>query len=499
MAGHLLEIGSFYFIYLAVIETGLKRPYRFLFKELKDSEVAYRESEKKFRAIFENAAVGIALADMTGRPAATNDKFRQMVGYSEQELSHLEFSDITHPDDTALDWTEFKEMKQGLRNSYDLEKRYIKKDSRILWADVSVSLIRDADGEPQYTLGAIRDISQRKAAEEEIKKLAKFPEENPNPVLRIDNNGIIIYANPASREILGFWGSSEGGRAPERWKDVVNCALETDLKREVVEAYDDKTISFVIAPLKDYGYVNLYGRDITRAKEIDRAKTEFVSLASHQLRTPLSSISLASELLLRGVGGEVDIRQKKYLDEIYNSTQRMSDLINALLNISRIELGTFVVKPEPLDLPGNIECVLGELSLQINSKKLKLETNYEEAPVIKFDRNVFRIIVENLVTNAIRYSPEGSHITVKLERGDNHVLLKITDNGCGIPQEAQGKIFEKLFRAENAKEMNTEGTGLGLYIVKSVAEKAGAKIWFESRVGKGTTFFVSIPAKENIV
>jgi len=496
LAGHLLEIASFYFIYLAVIETGLKRPYRFLFKELKDSEVAHRESEKKFRAIFENAAIGIVVADMIGRPVAVNEKFKQLIGYTEQELSHMEFPDFTHPDDISLDRDEFKKMNQGLCDSYQLERRYIKKDGGIVWADLSVSLIRDANGKPQYTLGAISNISKRKSAEEEIRKLAKFPEENPSPVLRIDNNGIIIYANTASREILESWGSPEGGRVPERWKDVVNRALETDLKREVVEAYGNKTISFVIAPLKDYGYANLYGRDITRAIEIDKAKTEFVSLASHQLRTPLSSISLASELLLRGIGGEVEEKKKKYLEEIYHSTQRMTDLINALLNISRIELGTFVVKRVPMDLAKNADRVLSELTLQLNEKKLRLKKSFKEVPIVQFDENVFRIIIENLLTNAIRYTPGGGCITVKLERNESDILLSVADTGCGIPSGAQDKVFDKLYRAENAKEINSEGTGLGLYVVKSVVEKVGAKIWFESKKDTGTTFYVSIPVKE---
>jgi two-component system phosphate regulon sensor histidine kinase PhoR len=289
------------------------------------------------------------------------------------------------------------------------------------------------------------------------------------------------------------------GNAPVRWISIISRALADNLKEEVVETYGGKIISFLIVPIKEYGYVNLYGRDITRAELIDRAKTEFVSLASHQLRTPLASISLASELLLRGVGGEVEGRQKKYLEEIYGSTQRMTDLINALLNISRIELGTFVLKTEPLDLVKIIESILNELALQINGKKLDLKTNFEKVPIIEFDHNVFRIIVENLITNAIRYSQAGSPIMVSLEHDGSFIRLIVSDKGCGIPEAARDKIFDKLFRAENAKEMNRDGTGLGLYIVKSVAEKAGAKIRFESRDGEGTTFYVSIPIKKDVI
>jgi len=499
MAGHLLEIASFYLIYLAVIETGLKKPYRLLFKELKDSEVAYRESEQKFRAIFENAGVGIVMADLTGRPVVINDKFKEIIGYSDEELAKMEFPEFTHPDDIILDKDNFDKMKLGLRDTYELEKRYIKKDGNILWADISVTLIKDAKGKPQYTLGVIRDTSKRKSAEDEISKLAKFPEENPYPILRIDQKGIITYANSSGKEMLEFWKSSVGRAAPGRWKAIIKHALETNLKEEAVEKYGGRIISFVVAPLKDFGYANLYGRDITRAIEIDKAKTEFVSLASHQLRTPLSSISLASELLLRGVGGEVEEKQKKYLEEIYHSTQRMADLINALLNISRIELGTFVIKPVPMDLAKNINRLLDELTLQVNEKKLNLIRSFKQIPIVEFDENVFRLITENLLTNAIRYTPGGGLITVKLEKNEFDVLFSVTDTGCGIPLSAQDKVFDKLYRAENAKEINSEGTGLGLYVVKSVAEKVGAKIWFESKKGNGTTFYVSIPLKATVV
>lgn len=643
LAGHLLKVAAFYLIYLAIIEIGLKKPFRYLFKELKDNETALRFSEQKFRAIFENASVGIVMADMTGRPVAVNEKFEKMTGYPKEELYHKEFPEFTHPDDVSLDWQELKEMKQGRRSSYELEKRYLKKDGGILWADTNVSLIRDEYGEPLYTLGVIRDIGRQRAAEEEIKKLAKFPEENPNPVLRIDQNGIITYANPESRALLRAWGSSVGLEAPERWKKLVERALRDNSGAETAEIFEGKTISLLVAPLKDYGYANVYGRDITakqkveeelrqseknlreqnqrlerltvdlekfqravsnaqdliiitdadgrivfanqaaeamtgysraeminqraslwgggmaaefykemwrtikeqklpfkgeiinrkksgerfiadthvspivdeqervvffvgverdvtRAKEIDQAKTEFVSLASHQLRTPLSSISLAVELLLRGVGGETDERQKRYLEEIYGSAKRMTDLINALLNISRIELGTFAVKPEPTNLAKEIDCVLDELALQISGKRLKLTKSYEAGlPVVRFDRNILRIIAENLITNAIRYTPKNGRIAVALGRGDNGILFTVSDTGHGIPKRAQSKIFDKLFRAENAKEINSEGAGLGLYIVRSVAEKVGARVWFESEEDKGTTFFVLFPLKEETI
>ncbi|KKR33230.1 MAG: Multi-sensor signal transduction histidine kinase, partial [Candidatus Falkowbacteria bacterium GW2011_GWF2_39_8] len=241
----------------------------------------------------------------------------------------------------------------------------------------------------------------------------------------------------------------------------------------------------------------LIERDITKEKEIDLAKTEFVSLASHQLRTPLASIGLSAELLLRGVSGVVDASSKRYLDEILSSTVRMKDLIESLLNISRIELGTFVVKFEMIDFNKEISEIIKEFDLKIKARQIKLRKKIDKTlPMVKFDRNILEIITENLLTNAIRYTQVGGKINIEVKKGEQEILLIVADNGHGIPRDQQDRIFEKMFRADNAREFSFEGDGLGLYMVKSVVTKIGGKIWVESELNKGSTFFVSFPLRE---
>jgi len=235
-------------------------------------------------------------------------------------------------------------------------------------------------------------------------------------------------------------------------------------------------------------------RDVTQSKEMKNAKLEFVSLASHQLRTPLTSVRLATELLLRGVGGSLDSQQNKYLQEINNSANLMSNMIRDLLNVSRVEMGTITIKLEPLNLVNNFNQIIEELQLQVKAKNLNLTKDYSSnLPTVFFDHQILRMIFENILTNAICYTPANGSINIKVSPEENSVLLSISDTGCGIPESNKEQIFEKQFRAETAKEINPNGNGLGLYIVKSVAEKAGAKIWFESKEGQGTTFYVSIP------
>lgn len=260
--------------------------------------------------------------------------------------------------------------------------------------------------------------------------------------------------------------------------------------------------SGIVAPVvldgKIIGAVEVL-RDITKEKEIDKAKTEFVSLASHQLRTPLSTVSWYSEMLLAGDVGEVTSEQKKYLEEIYHGNQRMVDLVNTLLDVSRIEMGTFIVESKPTDIVKLAQDVIEEHKLQISERRIKFLCSFKQnMPLIQADPKILRMVIQNLLSNAIKYTPEGGKVeaSIDLVKG-NGIIFKVSDTGYGIPTDQQNKIFTKLFRADNVVGKDTEGTGLGLYIAKSIVEQSGGKIWFESSENKGTTFYVTLPLKKS--
>ena len=236
-------------------------------------------------------------------------------------------------------------------------------------------------------------------------------------------------------------------------------------------------------------------RDITIEKDVDRAKTEFVSLASHQLRTPLSTISWYSEMLLSGDAGVLNDQQKDFVEEIYKGNRRLVDLVNSLLNVSRIELGTFAVEPEMHDLREISKSVLDELKPIIIGKKMNIKTNYEEnLDPIKLDDKLVRMVFQNLLTNSLKYTADGGNISVEIKSKEKEVLVSVSDDGYGIPQSQQKEIFGKLFRADNTRTLDTNGTGLGLYIIKSIIEQSvGGKIWFDSTENKGTTFYFTVP------
>ena len=237
--------------------------------------------------------------------------------------------------------------------------------------------------------------------------------------------------------------------------------------------------------------------DISREKLIERMKTEFVSIAAHQLRTPLSAIKWTLKMLLDGDLGPLSKEQKEFVKKTYQSNERMIRLINDLLNVTRIEEGRFVYAFVLIDLRKIIENIVDSYKELIKNKKLEIKFKKpKKFPKIKIDLEKMSLAVQNLIDNAIRYTLPGGKIEISLKNLGKEIEFQIKDTGIGIPKSQQERIFTKFFRGFNATKLATEGSGLGLFITKNIIEAHGGKIWFESEEGKGTTFYFTLPVKE---
>lgn len=237
--------------------------------------------------------------------------------------------------------------------------------------------------------------------------------------------------------------------------------------------------------------------DITREKMIERMKTEFVSLSAHQLRTPLSAIKWTLRMILDGDVGEINNEQKDMLQKTYLSNERMITLVNDLLNVTRIEEGRYLFKLVLADIGEIAQSAVNSYQDEVKRKNIKLELSWprKELPKLIVDVEKISLALQNLLDNAVRYTPKGGSIAVAISGGEEEIKISIKDTGVGIPAHQQERVFTKFFRAANVIKMETEGSGLGLFIAKNIIEAHGGKIWFESKEGEGTTFFFTLPVK----
>ncbi|MDP3735324.1 MAG: ATP-binding protein [bacterium] len=257
-------------------------------------------------------------------------------------------------------------------------------------------------------------------------------------------------------------------------------------------------VSFIMAPLLQrsgtVGGAIFVFRDVTEEKRVDEAKSEFVSLASHQLRTPLSTIGVDLEMLQSTDGTPFTQEQTAYITEMQEAVRTMTGLIVDLLEVSRIELGLFETARESVDVVNLFDEQLVMLGSAMRRRNIHVERQYSRAGMHALtSRRRVQIIIQNLLSNAIKYTAPGGMLVVKFEEEKDDFLFSVRDTGWGIPQREQSRIFERFFRASNAKKYDPSGTGLGLYITKRFVENLGGKIWFESEKDHGTVFYVRLP------
>lgn len=526
MMGHYLKIIAFYFFYKAIVETSLKNPFAYIFNDLEQTAETLRISETKFRTLVKLASDGIILTNNKGVIELCNDMAENMFGWKEEEVAGKSTIDVLFAqteDKPNLD--ELIQMDSSNLFPYKgIEFRGVRKNGEEFPFKLSWSCWKSNN--ELFFCFIIEDITERKAMEKSLlekrERLEKLVENLKILQLGVDNafthvvitneNGIVLYANKAAANVTGFEIEEMLGRTTSLWgrqmsaeyykkfwkiikEDKQTFAGEITNRRKNGQKYDAE---IRVSPILDNkGEVKFFvaiERDITKEKEIDRAKTEFISLAAHQLRTPLTTLSLTSEMLLSGVFGDIPEEGRNQLSTMSLGIRDMAEMIETFLDVTKIEMRKFPIELKPLRLSQVIERTVSEILPQIKEKKLAFKGNFKEnSIVLNLDKKVMHVILENILSNCVKYTPSGGEIGLYTEEKSDGVIIKISDTGIGIPADQQSKIFTKMFRAENVTEIKSEGSGLGLYLAKNLADQSGYKLSFESKTGKGTTFFFSIP------
>ena len=356
------------------------------------------------------------------------------------------------------------------------------------------------------------ELSETRAKrEQELEKIALIFSNLSDGLILINGQGRLELFNPAAEQMFGVRARDILGRT---FQDLETFPRLIEVARIVEEKKEFSRYELPIPPnkvlevsaillrageVKDQGVI-LVSHDITREKQVEQLKTEFVSLAAHQLRTPLSAMKWAMEALLDGDAGPLAPAQRELLLNNRISNERMIALVNDLLDVTRIEEGRYLYQPAFSQFEELAQDVVLSYRVQADLRNIALVFDLPKGkfPRVLIDKEKMLLVIHNLVDNALRYSHPGGRVEVTLSHDNKEVVFSIKDSGIGIPDEQKSRLFEKFFRASNAKQIYTEGTGLGLYLSKNIIEAHEGKIWAESRVGQGSTFSFSLPIKQEL-
>lgn len=379
-------------------------------------------------------------------------------------------------------------LRVGFCNFYVDEKASI--DFHVAGTDIKIFGQKDWE-----QLEELIDQSNQKVftiTEETDEKIAKYMRDlNMETIVKMISQDLHVGYLVVGQKRSGNKSSNLDIQLLEIIADEVAIAVQNNLRFEEIAQFNvtlQKKIELATAELQ---------KTNEKLKALDEAKDEFISMASHQLRTPLTSVKGYISMLLEGDAGKVDRQQKNFLNQAYLSSQRMVYLISDLLNVSRLKTGKFVIESRPTYLPDMVEGELSQLTETAKSRGLELIFDKpKEFPILNLDDTKTRQVIMNFADNAIYYTPKGGRITVKLQATKDTVEFTVNDTGIGVPKSEQHHLFTKFYRADNARKARPDGTGLGLFMAKKVIVAEGGAIIFKTIEGKGSTFGFSFPREK---
>ena len=392
----------------------------------------------------------------------------------------------------------------------EMNRTFIAKDGTEIPINLSASVMYNANEDIEGIVCVAQDITERQRYEQELASVAKFPEEDSNAVIRISKIGVIIYSNDAGLTILDYWKRKVGGELPEVYRTPIMKSLESANKKELEIVHNGRTYELIITPIPDFGYVNIYGNDVTHKKRAERElikameivehskqiKEQFLANMSHEIRTPMNGIIGMTKLM---IDTKMNDEQLEYMESIEQSGNNLLVIINDILDISKIEAGKMTFEKTEFNLPHLMQNLISTMQFKAKEKSniLSYSTDNDVPKVLIGDPVRLNQIFINLVGNALKFTDSGK-VKIKVstvENDENQCELKfsISDTGIGIPKEKIDTIFDSFDQAALDTTRKYGGTGLGLTITKQLIDLQNGELYVESEVNIGTTFFFTLP------
>jgi len=394
------------------------------------------------------------------------------------------------------DISEFEKLKQGLEEKVKERTKDLEKRTREI-TESRVAL-----------MNILEDVEEaRRESEEERDKTLAIFDNFPEGLLFLDKENKISSANQDIRDFFGLDPEKIIGKKIDELEKSPLAPFADVLRESPKGIYRKelklrKNLILEISAIPVMRIEEKIGtliilRDVTREKIIERLKSEFVSIAAHQLRTPLSAVKWTLKMILEGDLGDISKDQRGFLEKTYLSNEKMIRLINDLLNITRIEEGRFLYNIKKQNIIEVVEKVIAPSREEAKRRGLRFEFKKpkKEIPELKIDSEKISLAFQNLLDNALHYTKAGGFVKVSIDylKDKKEIIVSVKDAGIGILKDQQKRVFSRFFRGANAIKTETEGTGLGLFITKNIIEAHGGRIWFESKENKGSTFYFSLP------